>query len=133
VASEIPLESELITVQRKDQEAILLRIKNVGPAASLVCVRAISYRVGGGGRGEAMPHRCQVDANFVMVLPGESYFHRVGEVHDADSEADLAVDATVVLRPPAASGVNSDRQGMLRWEGNVRKARDGFRSLAGGK
>jgi hypothetical protein len=68
-----------------------------------------------------------------MVLPGESYFYRVGEIHDADSEADLAVDATVVLRPPAASGVNSDHQGRLRWEGNVQKARDGFRSLAAAK
>lgn len=131
--SEIPLESQLITLQQKDQEAILLRIKNVGPAAILVCVRGISYRLGSGGRGEGMPHRCQVGANFVLVLPSESYFHRVAEAHEADSQADLAVDATVVVRSPSASGANGDRQGMLRWEGNVQKARDGFRSLMGGR
>ena len=133
VVSEIPLHSQVITLQQKDQEAILLRIRNVGSAARLVCVRAVSYRIGSGGRGNAMPHRCQTDANFVMVLPGESHFHRVAEAYKADSEADLGVDATVVVRSPSSSAVNNEHQGVLRWEGKVQQARDGFRSLPGGK
>lgn len=131
--SDIPLESRVITLQQKDHEAILLRITNASPEASLVCVRAVSYQVGDGGRGEMMPHRCHVEANFVLVLPGESYFYRVAEADDTPSDAELVVDATVVVRPPSAFEATSERQHRLRWEGTVQRARDGFRALSGGR
>lgn len=130
VVNETPLEPQVITLSQTGQEMLLLRIKNVGPTASLVCVRTSSYRIGSAGRGGAMPHGCQRDASFVVVLPGESYFYRLGESSTADSKAELLVDATVVLRPPIAVDKSSDRQVGLQWEGTMQQARDGSRLLA---
>ncbi len=130
VVNETPLESQVITLSQTGHEVLLLRIKNVAPTASLVCVRTTSYRIGGAGRGGAMPHACRGDANFVVVLRGESYFYRLGESSTADSTAELLVDARIVLRPPIAADKSSDRQVALQWEGTMQQARDGSRLLA---
>jgi hypothetical protein len=110
---------------------LLVQIKNTGNTARLICVRTTTYQIGSGGGGQASPHQCRSDANFVLVLRGESHFIRDFQSFPRlEQDSSVAIDVTAVIRPVARQQTNGDYEESARWKGVVRDARNAFREIA---
>ena len=69
-----------------------------------------------------MPHRCLSDANFDLVLAGESVFKRTTTVTEGPPDQRIAVNATIETDNPLGG---NKRTVTLTWNGTVQQARNG--------
>jgi hypothetical protein len=115
-----PLKLQPIALRRGGSERLLLRIHNVSPAAVVLCIRGSTLRFNDSGAGQGTPHQCQSDANFDLLLAGESHFWQAPIVEGSALADNIAVSLVIVTDSPAGG---TQQTVTLRWDGTAQQAR----------